>query len=91
MRDLFLKFADEAEWLANAPEQDPGNLAIDVIGIRWREVEPATYDDDGNEISPAVMEPAPGWRVNLRVLDNRDLDAFEPFRVFPTHPMRVWA
>ena len=33
--------------------------ACDVVGVIY---DPATYDEDGNELTPAV--PHPGWHVN---------------------------
>ena len=49
---------------------------------------PATFDDEGNELTPPVYEE--GWFVNVRLV-GEDGSSLEPFRVEPAHPQRVWA
>lgn len=81
MRDFHLRFDDETEWLALGVEREPGILEIDVVGVIYpRTIEP------GEE-----PEPLPGWHVNIRCMDDRDLSELDPFTVTPTHPRRVWA
>ena len=50
---------------------------------------PATFDSEGNELTPPVYED--DWFVNVRLLGNEDGSTLEPFRVEPAHPQRVWA
>ena len=51
---------------------------------------PATFDDEGNELTPPVYED--GWFVNVRLV-GEDGSTLEPFRVEPEPktPARVWA
>ena len=49
---------------------------------------PATFDDEGNELTPAVYEE--GYFVNVRLV-GEDGSTLEPFKVEPEHPQRVWA
>ena len=80
MIDLYLRFAVEAEWTALAIEPDVA-LAVDVIG--------PLFDPPAQEGGEPV--PLPGWHVNLRCADDRDLSACAPFAVTPSPPRRVWA
>lgn len=50
---------------------------------------PATFDDEGNELTPAVYEE--GYFANVRLVGDEDGDALEPFKVEPETPQRVWA
>ena len=50
---------------------------------------PATFDSEGNELTPAVYEE--GYFANVRLLSDEDGDSLEPFAVEPEHPQRVWA
>lgn len=70
IRDLTLRFAGEAEWLAAGIARDPGLVEIDVIG---------------------AVAGEPGWFVNLRVLDERELGEVDAFVVTRAQPVRVWA
>ena len=49
---------------------------------------PATFDDEGHELTPPVYEE--GWFVNVRLV-GEDGSTLEPFRVEPAHPQRIWA
>ena len=49
---------------------------------------PATFDDEGNELTPPVYYPENF--VNVRLV-GEDGSTLEPFRVEPAHPQRVWA
>lgn len=80
MRDFYLKFTDEVEWLALGVERDPGIVEIDVIGTLY---EVADVD------VPAT--PLDGWHVNVRCMDGRDMAVLEPFAVVPANLRRVWA
>jgi hypothetical protein len=46
---------------------------------------PATYDSEGNELTPATYKP--GYHVNFR----EPVPGLEEFRVYPTKPTRVYA
>lgn len=89
MRDLYLKFADEAAWLAVAPAGT--GLAVDVIGRCWREVTPAVVDAEGVETLAAVIELVSGWFVNIRVMDSRDLAVVLQAAELVADPPRRWA
>ena len=49
---------------------------------------PATFNEEGDELTPAVYEE--GYFVNLRLV-GEDGSSLEPFRVEPETPQRVWA
>ena len=50
---------------------------------------PATFDDEGNELTPPVFEE--GYFANVRLLSDEDGETLEPFAVEPEAPQRVWA
>lgn len=79
MKDLYLRFDDEDAWTAAAIERDPGLVEVDVIGVIML---PANGDAE-----PVAL---PGWHVNIRCADDRDLTALEEHQVFPRKPSRVW-
>ena len=83
--DYYLKFDDQAAWDALALEPDPGSFDIDVLGVRYRDT--GDLDDGGLPI----FAPGPGWFVNIRCLDDRDLSMIDLFRRWPTTPDRIWA
>lgn len=80
MIDLLLRFADEAEWAAMAVEPDAA-LAVDVIGTLH----------DTPETESAEPIALPGFHVNIRCTDGRELSHLTPFIVTPEQPRRVWA
>tara|TARA_X000001382_G_scaffold53960_1_gene36805 strand:+ start:19 stop:342 length:324 start_codon:yes stop_codon:yes gene_type:complete len=49
---------------------------------------PATFNEEGDELTPAVFEE--GYFVNVRLV-GEDGSSLEPFRVEPETPQRVWA
>lgn len=101
MQDFYLKFNDELEansilYTTTEEQVDadgvviqeksvvPNFKNIDVLGtIFERPVEPVPVD--------YVPVALPGWHVNVRVIDNEDSTALQPFSVVPTNPRRVWA
>lgn len=80
--DVYLKFADEADFLANMPVnwqvEAAEDHATDVLGVVYR-------DDTG--------EPKPGFLVNLRLREDTPLPAeLQGYAVAaPAHPARVFA
>ena len=101
MTDLYLSFPDEAAAKAvlyrinGAVEADPENgiearegyevanyANIDTIGV--------IYKRTGGTDEEPVMEPLPGWHVNIRLMPGEDAAALQPFEVNPKTPMRVW-
>lgn len=50
---------------------------------------PATFDDEGNELTPAVYED--GYFANVRLLSNEDGSSMDSFKVDPETPQRIWA
>jgi len=50
---------------------------------------PAEVDEEGNVITPAVVDE--GFHVNLRVLSGDTQAGLEPYTVHPAEPKRVWA
>jgi hypothetical protein len=84
MTDLMLRFEDEPAALTAVPPADEDFL-VDVVGIVRVPIQQWTGDGD------QVMRRVPGWHVNIRCTDERDLSALDPFIVTPEHPARVWA
>ena len=99
--DMYLSFENEAAARAvlyrieGAVEADPergvearegykvANYAnIDTIGV--------IYKRTGGTDEEPVMEPLPGWHVNVRVVENEDAVALKPFEVQVKTPIRVW-
>lgn len=80
MIDYFLRFSDEAEATATL---DGIEAAIDTIGTIY--MPGLKTDEDGNP----VMEPVPGWHVNVRAAE--PIEALEPFVVQVETPIRMWA
>lgn len=99
--DYYLSFPDEAAAKAvlyrieGAVEADPENgiearegyevanyANIDTIGV--------IYKRTGGTDEEPVMEPLPGWHVNVRLIPGEDAAALKPYAVTPTTPMRVW-
>lgn len=50
---------------------------------------PATFDDEGNELTPPVFEE--GYFVNVRLLSDEDGSSMDSFKVDPETPQRIWA
>jgi len=83
MTDFYLKFDTEAAATAVLYDgETPRYRNIDTIGV--------IYSNTGTDEEP-VMEPIPGWHVNVRLVDEEDAEALEDFQVFPQTPSRVWA
>jgi len=81
--DMYLKFDSEAAATAVLYDgETPRYRNIDTIGV--------IYSNTGTDEEP-VMEPIPGWHVNVRLVDDEDADALEPYAVEVSTPVRVWA
>lgn len=65
----------------------PNYRHIDTIGVIYKPTG-ETQTVDGRELP--VMAPIPGWHVNVRVVEDEDAAALEPFVVTPATPLRVW-
>tara|TARA_R110002050_G_scaffold120915_1_gene239143 strand:- start:974 stop:1303 length:330 start_codon:yes stop_codon:yes gene_type:complete len=50
---------------------------------------PATFDSEGNELTPPVYEE--GYFANVRLLSDEDGSSMDSFKVEPEHPQRIWA
>jgi hypothetical protein len=98
-KDLYLKFADQAESITILYTQVPTEWDEEGEPIAWYE-QPnyANIDTIGTIYEPQpdpLPEPPPepvaleGWHVNVRVIDE-DATKLEPFAVTPTHPRRIW-
>lgn len=86
--DYLLKFADEAEATAVLFDgQTAKYSAIDVIGVIRRPTGDTLVGSDG---PIQVMEPVPGWHVNVRHAGQApELDAYKVDPT-PATPERVW-
>lgn len=88
MRDLTLKFKDKAEMTAAFTlvglydEGFMGQVAVDEIGIY--------YKNTGTEEEP-FYQREPGYLANVRVMDETDVSALDPYIVIVQTPIRVWA
>ena len=91
-RDTFVASCDTLGWLSEPSEGAPeasviaytSTRAIDEIGCL--ETTPGTYDEEGNELTPPVMDMC--HHVNY-VGD--DVEAWEQYRVYPNSPSRCFA
>jgi len=84
MRDLYLRFEDEAAWTVLGLE--PGeDLSIDVVGTIRKQIQ--QWNTDGEQMTRRLR----GFHVNVRCMDDdRDLAALVPFEIHPEFPSRVW-
>lgn len=73
----FLKFPDEAAWLAVAPaEYDPAELALDVVGTLYR-------------VDGEAPTPVEGFHVNVRCVGELP-EALTPYEIDVANPKRVF-
>jgi hypothetical protein len=90
MQDLCLAFKDEAESLLILYfDSKPNYQNIDVIGVIY---EPIVSDPfiDHKEVVLTPL-PSPNCGVNIRLLDDEDIEPLKPFIVEPKNPIRDWA
>jgi len=87
MQDIYLSFTDEAEANLVLYTDDVANYQnIDVIGtVYQRPPEPTPKD------YVPIPYPAPNFGVNIRLMDDEDIEPLKPYIVQPKHPVRVWA
>lgn len=106
MQDLYLSFTDEAAAKAvlyrtkGAVAADPemgveavegyevaNYRNIDTIGVIYKPTGETTEQDG---MAVPVMAAIPGWHVNVRVSEDEDAAALQPYQINPATPMRVW-
>jgi hypothetical protein len=87
MQDIYLSFTDEAEANLVLYTDDVANYQnIDVIGtVYQRPPEPTP------ENYVPTPYPAPNFGVNIRLMDDEDIEPLKPYIIQPKHPIRVWA
>lgn len=73
---------DDSIWLLAGE-----GFAFDPIGPIV--VVPGTYDEEGNEITPPVIDNR--FHANLRCTEGVAVKVPESIRVYPAAPFRVWA
>ena len=97
MQDIYLSFKDESEALSilytfvsmeNEIESylQPNYQNISVIGIVYKRPPipmPLDYVPE--------PYPAPNWGVNIRLLDDENIEPLQPYIVEPKNPIRIWA
>jgi hypothetical protein len=93
VQDYYLKFdsetqADSVLWNMQNENRISKFRNTDVIGI--------IYEATGNMIMQGEREmpemvAIPGWHVNVRAIDGEDGTPLDVYKVYPTHPRRVWA
>ncbi len=59
---------------------------IDVIGTVYQRPSTPTPDD-----YVPIPYPVPNFGVNIRLLDDEDIEPLRPYLVKPKEPMRLWA
>ena len=64
----------------------PNYQNISVIGTVYQRPPIPTPDD-----YEPIPYPPPNWGVNIRLLDDEDIEPLKPFIVEPKNPIRVWA
>ena len=93
MQDIYLSFTDEAESLPilytivpDKSEITPKYQNISVIGIVYqRPPEPTSTD------YVPIPYIAPNYGVNIRLLENEDIEPLRPYMVEINNPIRIWA
>ena len=93
MQDIYLSFIDEAESLPilytivpDSSKMTPNYQNISVLGtVYQRPPEPTPKDYE------PIPFPPPNYGVNIRLLDDEDIEPLKPFIVEPKNPIRVWA
>jgi len=87
MQDIYLSFTDEAEANLVLYTDDVANYQnIDVIGTVYQRPPEPTPED-----YVPIPYPAPNFGVNIRLMDDEDIEPLKPYIIQPKHPVRVWA
>jgi hypothetical protein len=87
VQDIYLSFTDEAEANLVLYTDDVANYQnIDVIGTVYQRPPEPTPED-----YVPIPYPAPNFGVNIRLMDDEDIEPLKPYIVQPKHPVRVWA
>jgi hypothetical protein len=87
MQDIYLSFTDEAEANSVLYTDDVANYQnIDVIGTVYQRPPEPTSED-----YVPIPYPAPNFGVNIRLMDDEDIEPLKPYIIQPKHPVRVWA
>ena len=94
MQDIYLSFQDEEEaklvlYKMISTEYEsflkPNYQNIDVIGTvyqRLPELIPKDY--------VPIPYPAPNFGVNIRLMEDEDIEPLRPYIIYPKNPIRVW-
>ena len=86
MQDIYLIFQNEEQALSILYiDKVPNYQNIDIIGIVYKKPPTPTPINYVPEIYPA-----PNWGVNIRLLDDEDIEPLKPYIVTPVNPIRVW-
>ena len=64
----------------------PNYQNISVLGTVYQRPPEPTPED-----YVPIPYPPPNWGVNIRLLDDEDIEPLRPYMVYPTDPIRVWA
>ena len=64
----------------------PNYQNISVIGVVYKKAPIPTPDD-----YKPIPYPPPNWGVNIRLLDDEDIEPLRPYICEPKNPIRVWA
>ena len=59
---------------------------IDVIGTVYQPPPEIVLED-----YVPIPYPAPNFGVNIRLMDDEDIEPLKPYIIEPKHPIRVWA
>ena len=87
MQDIYLAFTDETEANLVLYTDDVANYQnIDVIGTVYQRSPEPTPED-----YVPIPYPAPNFGVNIRLMENEDIEPLKPYIIQPKHPVRVWA
>jgi hypothetical protein len=88
MQDIYLSFTDENEANSVLYTDDVANYQnIDVIGtVYQRPTKPISIDE---EYIP-VPYPPPNFGVNIRLMEDEDIEPLKPYIIYPKNPIRIW-
>jgi len=74
------------EIVKNESYLQPNYQNISVIGVVYKKAPIPTPEDYEPE-----PYPSPNWGVNIRLLDDENIEPLQPYIVEPRKPVRVWA